>query len=104
MWQLIFLCFSSSIFPLFFLSPLIGFHVHSLQNNKGSYYFISQIWFLFFFNWFFFQFHLSSLGWKRISLHEFFLFAFYGVISVLWPRLRVWKNIPNWLQSFFGSL
>jgi hypothetical protein len=41
MWQLVFLCFSFSVFPFFFLSSLIGFHIHSLQKKKGSYHFIS---------------------------------------------------------------
>jgi hypothetical protein len=34
----------------------------------------------------FFQFHLSTLSWLRIELHNLFWFAFYGVFLVLWPK------------------
>jgi len=56
--------------------------------------------FLIFFNWLFFQFHLLTLDWLRIELHNLFWFSFYGVILVTWSRLQLWQINSSCL--FFG--
>ena len=82
-WRLI---FSSPLsFPFF----LLGFHIYSLQNSKGSchFIFISNLIIIFFIAILriflidiFFQYQPSSLDWLRIEFHDFFWFAFYGEI------------------------
>ena len=51
---------------------------------------------------FFFQFHHSILGWLRILLHDFFVFALYGIISILLPTSRVSKINLIWLRFFLA--
>jgi hypothetical protein len=48
----------------------------------------------------FFQFNLSTLDWLGIVLHDFFLFSFYGVIMVLWPRSQV-RPVYSVFFSFY---
>jgi hypothetical protein len=43
----------------------------------------------FFFNRFFFQFHLLILSWFKIGFHNLFWFAFYYIIPVSWRGSRV---------------
>jgi len=77
------------------------------QSHNPSHEFCELTWltqvFVFFFNWFFFNFIFYHLGWLGIKFHNFilFIFAFYGVILVSWHELRVWRVKPSLLKFFF---
>ena len=79
------------LFYLIFMSNLVLILLISIFFLKNS-----------FLDWFFFQFHPSLFGWLRILLLNIFVFAFYGVIFVSWPRSRVLKISSIWLWFFLG--
>jgi hypothetical protein len=57
-----------------------------------------------FFNWFFFQFHASTLDCLEIKLCNLFLFFSIRVVLISLPESRVWQVNPNWLCLLFRSL
>jgi hypothetical protein len=79
------------LFYLIFMSNLVLILLISIYFFKNS-----------FLDCFFFQFHPSLFGWLRILLLNIFMFAFYGVILVSWPRSRVLKISLIWLWFFLG--
>jgi hypothetical protein len=75
-----------------------GFIVFYVKFNSHS-----IDYYLFCFKMIFFQFHLWAFSWLIIWLHNFFMFALYGVIPTLWTESWVWKISLSWLRSFSGN-
>jgi len=62
---------------------------------------IDLIFFLSFFNWYFFQFHHSIFDWLGITHHHLSWFAFYKVILVLWLGSHVFQVNLDRLSLFY---
>jgi hypothetical protein len=84
------------------LSLNILFHFIFMSNLINYLIYCYLFCFISFFYWNFpFQFHPSIFYWSGFWFHNFFGFAFYGVILTPWLGSWVLKVSPGWLRFLF---
>jgi len=94
-WELVFIIHFNLFFTRLSWSHNSGHEFSKLTRVDSSYFFV-----LFLIDFFLISF--STFSWLGITLHNLFLFSFYGIIIALWPRL--WILQANQINSGWSDI